>query len=83
MIGYRNRDNPVETDELLPEEIEIQKRIEAATFEVHELRNKLHTLELRRGLMQVKCPHTVFIDKYNDPHDHRVCVICGKSIGVI
>jgi hypothetical protein len=83
MIGYRNHEHPVETNELLPEEVEIQKKIEAAAHEVHEMRNKLHTLELRRGLLQMKCPHTVFVDKYDDPHDHRVCVLCGKSLGVI
>lgn len=83
MIGYRNHEAPVPTDALLPEEQEIKDRIELASQEVHDIRNKLHTLELRRGLMQIRCSHAVFLDKFNDPHDHRVCVICGKSLGVI
>lgn len=83
MIGYRNHEHPEETDALLPAEIEVQERVAAAMKEVHDARNVLHTLELRKGLLQARCPHTVFMDKYNDPHDHRVCVICEKSLGVI
>ena len=83
MIGYRNHEHPEETDAFLSEEIAIREKVEAATKEVHDMRNKLHTLELRKGLLQIRCPHTVFVDKYDDPHDHRVCVICGKSLGVI
>jgi len=83
MIGFRNPESPIETDALLPEEVILKQTFEDIGKDIHDVRNRLHYFEMKKSLMQLRCPHPVFLDRYNDPHDHRVCVICGKSMGMI
>lgn len=81
IIGYRDETNPQPVTELTPAQEERRAELSTLSKEVHDVRNNLQLLELRRAVLRKTCDHPVFTDQEGFPYDHRHCVVCGASMG--